>query len=139
MKGMERFPTHPARDMSIRSVTAVEAGDREGWLALFAPDGVVEDPIGPSPLNPTGEPRRGRDGIGAFFDTVITRGAVEFDVHDSFACGRECANVATITTTFPDGAKAIVDVVSTYRLDEEGRIASLRAFWEFERMRFEPA
>lgn len=136
---MERFPPHPARDMSIRSVTAVEAGDREGWLALFASDGVVEDPIGPSPLNPTGEPRRGRDGIGEFFDTVITQGAVEFDVHDSFACGDECANVATITTTFPGGAKAYVDVVSTYRLDDEGRIASLRAFWEFERMRFEPA
>jgi steroid delta-isomerase len=128
MKGMERFPSHPARDMSIRSVTAVEAGDREGWLALFAPDGFVEDPIGSSPLNPTGEPHRGHDAIGAFYDNVITQGRVEFD-----------ANFATITTTFPDGARAIVDVVSTYRLDGDGRLASLRAYWEFERMRFEPA
>jgi steroid delta-isomerase len=111
MKGMERFPSHPARDMSIRSVTAVEAGDREGWLALFAPDGFVEDPIGPSPLNPTGEPHRGHEGIGAFYDNVIAKGRVEFDITDSFACGNECANVATITTTFPDGARAIVDVV----------------------------
>ena len=38
---------HPARLASQRSMAAVEAGDREAWLALFTDDAVVEDPIGP--------------------------------------------------------------------------------------------
>ena len=53
------FPAHPARDVSLRSMTAVENGDREGWLSLFAPDGVVQDPIGVSALDPTGLGHRG--------------------------------------------------------------------------------
>ena len=46
----EPFDPHPARDASLRSMEAVEAADREGWLGLFAADAVVEDPIGESPL-----------------------------------------------------------------------------------------
>ena len=32
----DEFPPHPARDASLKSMTAVEAGDREAWLDLFA-------------------------------------------------------------------------------------------------------
>ena len=43
-------------------MAAVEAGDRDAWLALFADDAVVEDPVGPSASTPraraTGDPRR---------------------------------------------------------------------------------
>ena len=53
------FAPHPARDASLASMTAVEAGDREAWLALFADDAVVEDPIGPSPFSPDGTGQRG--------------------------------------------------------------------------------
>jgi steroid delta-isomerase len=139
MKGMDGYPSHPAREMSIRSVTAVESGDCDGWLALFADDGVVQDPIGPSPLDPSGAGHRGKEAIAAFWDNVIAQGQIEFDVRESYAGGNECANVATITTTFPSGDKAIVDVVSTYRIDDAGQLAALRAFWEFDAMRFESA
>lgn len=37
-----------ARELGIRSRAAVHARDREGWLALFADDALVQDPIGPS-------------------------------------------------------------------------------------------
>src|SRR5690606_33867080 len=63
------LPDHPARSASIASMTAVEAGDRDGWLALFAPDAVVEDPIGPSPFDPEGKGHHGRDAIAAFYDS----------------------------------------------------------------------
>ena len=46
MQGMDGYPAHPARDMAIRSMTLVEAGDGDAWLDLWADDGVVEDPIG---------------------------------------------------------------------------------------------
>jgi ketosteroid isomerase-like protein len=120
-------------------MAAVEAGDRDGWLALFADDALVEDPIGPSPLNPEGAGRRGRDAIAAFWDEVVAMGRIRFEIRESYACGDECANVGRITTTLPDGSRSIVEGVYTYRVDGDGRIAALRAFWEFDAMTFEPA
>ena len=55
-----------ARELGIRSRAAVAAGDREGWLELFAEDAVVEDPIGPSPFDPEGKGHHGREAIDAF-------------------------------------------------------------------------
>lgn len=46
--------------------------------------------------------------------------------------------MGTITTTLPDGSRAIVEGVYTYRVDKAGPIVALRAYWEPERMRFEP-
>ncbi|MEZ5373320.1 MAG: hypothetical protein R2704_11400 [Microthrixaceae bacterium] len=51
---------HPARAASQASMAAVTAGDRSAWLALFADDAVVEDPIGPSMFDPDGVGHRGR-------------------------------------------------------------------------------
>ena len=117
---------------------AVEAGDREAWLALFAPDAIVEDPIGPSMFDPDGAGHRGPEAIAAFYDTVVASGQVQFSIRESYAGGNECANVGTITTTLPDGSRAIVEGVYTYRVDDAGRIVALRAYWEPERMRLEP-
>jgi uncharacterized protein (TIGR02246 family) len=129
-----------ARELSQKSVAAVEAGDREGWLALFAPDGVVQDPVGPSMFDETGEGHHGRDGIGAFFDNAIAGNQVRFEVRESREAGDEVANVVTIATTLPDGSKAIVDAVVVYRAAADGEhLASLRAFWSTDEMRFEPA
>ena len=126
---------HPARAASQASMDAVEAGDREGWLALFAPDAVIEDPIGVSILDPTGEGHRGVGAIAAFWDTTIASGEVRFAIRESYAAGNEVANVGTITTTFPDGSGVDVDGVFTYRVGDDGLIRALRAFWSDESMR----
>jgi hypothetical protein len=39
----------------------------------------------------------------------------------------------------PDGSTSIVEGVYTYRVDADGNIVALRAFWEFDAMTFEPA
>lgn len=132
----EDFDPHPARDASLASMRAVEAGDRDGWLALFADDAVVEDPIGPSPFDPAGEGHRGRDAIAAFYDSVISPNQVSFVVERSHAAGDEVANVGTITTRMPDGTVVHTDLVGTYRVDETGKLLSLRAFWEMDKLRF---
>jgi ketosteroid isomerase-like protein len=134
---MEQYESHPARDASRASMTAVEAGDRAAWLALFAPDAVVEDPIGPSMFDSDGKGHRGPDGIAGFYDNVVAMGRIEFAIRESYAAGNECANVGTITTTLPDGSRAIVDGVYTYRVDDNGRVIALRAYWEQSGMRFE--
>lgn len=139
MEGMERFPSHPARDMAIRSMTAVEASDREGWLSLYADDAIVEDPVGPSSFDPDGTGHRGRESIAGFWDNVISQAPVRFSIRESYAAGKECANVGTITIHLDGGSRAVVDGVYTYRIDDHGRIAAMRAFWEQDKMRIEGA
>lgn len=128
-----------ARAASLRSRAAVHAGDRSAWLALFRDDAVVQDPVGVSPLDETGEGHRGKDAIGAFWDTVIGPNDVRMDLRASHAGGDEVANELTIVTTFGDGSVASVDLVAIYHVDDEGSIRSLRAFWEFDAIRITPA
>jgi steroid delta-isomerase len=122
------------RELAIRSRAAVHAGDRDGWLDLFSPDAVVQDPIGPSPFDPDAKGHRGRDEIAAFYDTVIAPSeGISFEITESYLCGDEVADVGIIRTTIAGGThQAVVRGVYTYRSDGAGKIAALRAFWEFE-------
>lgn len=129
---LERKRSHPAREAAMKSITAVQNKDREGWLALWHPDGLVQDPVGVSPLDPSGEGHRGIEAITAFYDNVIATGDVRFHIRESFACGNECANVGTITTRGADGSVGRCELVMLYRVDEDGKVVSLRAFWEFD-------
>ncbi len=125
---------HPARRAARASMTAVAEGRKQDWLDLFAPDALIEDPVGPSFLDPSGNGHRGIDGITAFWDDFIsTIAGFRFTIADSFANGDCCANVATITTTMPDGSTMTIDCVLIYKVDEDGRITSLRAHWEPDR------
>ena len=126
---------HPARLASQRSIAAVQAKDKGAWLSLFAEDGVVQDPVGKSFLDETGEGHRGHEAIGAFFDANIAPvESIRFELHDSFAAGEEVANVATIHMTLPGGATSRCEGVFVYRVREDGKLVSLRAFWEVDRM-----
>jgi steroid Delta-isomerase len=126
-----------ARDLARRSQSAVAAKDRDGWLALFAPDAVVADPIGPSPLDPAGEGHRGAEAIAAFYDNVIAAAErITFEIERSYLCGDEVADVGIIRTELAGGAVATVRGVYTYRGDGNGRILALRAYWEFGEMEF---
>ncbi|MFC4853694.1 nuclear transport factor 2 family protein [Actinophytocola glycyrrhizae] len=126
--------THPARTASRRSMDAVSRGAKEEWLTLFAEDGVVEDPVGVSMFDPTGNGHRGHAAIAAFWDmTIANVERFEFDIRDSFAAGNEVANVGTITTFLPGGSRVDTEGVFVYRVNEDGLIVSMRAFWETER------
>ncbi len=122
---------HPARRAAQRSMAAVAAGHRAGWIGLFTGDALVEDPVGPSMLDPEGKGHRGHDGIGRFWDEYV--GSVNryhFQVKDSFANGPCCANIATITMTLAGGATMTVDCVIIYTVNDDGLITSIRAHWE---------
>jgi len=99
----------------------------------------VEDPIGPSAFDPEGEGHRGIEAIAAFYDNVIAvNESIRFTIHQSILCGDEAANVGIIRITFTGGSAVEVDGVYIYRRSPEGRIASLRAFWEPEAIRSVP-
>jgi ketosteroid isomerase-like protein len=128
------FPN--ARELGVRSRAAVAAKDRATWLSLFTEDAVVQDPIGASPLDPSGEGQRGKEAIAAFYDNVIsTSEATEFEMNQSYLCGDEVAEVGVIRITLAGGThQAIVRGVYTYRTDGAGKIAALRTFWESDAM-----
>ena len=56
-------PNAPVHLAGKRSREAAIAHDRDAWLANFADDAIVEDPIGPSHFDPEGKGHRGKDAI----------------------------------------------------------------------------
>ncbi|WP_046320115.1 nuclear transport factor 2 family protein [Mycobacterium sp. UM_Kg1] len=124
---------HPAHVAGKRSRDAVVARDKEAWLANFAEDAIVQDPIGPSHFDPEGKGHRGRDAISAFWDKAIaSTDKIEFNFSDTFQCGDEEANTGNITITM-GGHQIVTEGVFTYRANDKGELVALRAYWELDR------
>jgi len=125
-----------ARELGQASMAAVEAGDRDAWLALFSDDAVVEDPVGPSMFDPEGRGHHGRDAIAAFYDNVIgVNESIRFTIRQSFLCGDEVANVGTIRIGLTGGGAVEVDGVYCYRVSDDGKLGGIRAYWEADQVR----
>ena len=125
---------HPARTASWRSMEAVVKGAKEEWLALFADDAVVEDPVGPSMFDPEGKGHHGHEEISAFWKLAIEPiEKFEFTITESFAHDKTCANLGRIKTSFPDGSYTITDLIMIYVVNDDGTVASMKAYWEPDR------
>ena len=116
-----------------RHVKAVQAHDRATFLANFAEDALVEDPVGPSPLDPSGRGHRGHAAIGAFWDMIIAPGSIRFAIERAIFCGDEIANIGTIFNRMPDGREIGAEGVFVYRVNAAGKLVSLKAYWDFEK------
>ncbi|MDR3664066.1 MAG: nuclear transport factor 2 family protein [Mycobacterium sp.] len=126
-------PNHPAHLAGKRSRDAVAARDKEAWLANFADDAVVQDPIGPSFFDPEGTGHRGKEAISTFWDKAIApTDKLEFNFADTYQCGDEEANIGNIVTTM-GGHQITTEGVFTYRANAAGQLVALRAYWEVER------
>lgn len=112
------------------SWAAANAKERETWLGLWNPDGRIEDPVGKSFLDPAGEGHHGPEGLASFWDNSITTpDHIEFRFDRAVALGDEMMCVGTIRTHLGD---QIMDAEggAFYKVDAEGRMLALRAFWE---------
>jgi len=131
---MAEFPSpnskHPARRAAWRSIDAVGRGDKQAWLDNFADDAIVEDPIGKSMIDPTGEGHHGKAAIEKFWDANIANARPMFSLQSSICCGNECANVGTLTVQFPNGMVTQLYGVFVYRVNDEGKVVALRTYWE---------
>jgi len=126
-----------AFDMSKKSMQTTEAKDRDGWLALFADDAVVEDPVGPSFIDPDGTGQRGKAAIATFYDNVISQSdSIKFMIRHTIDCGDEVANIGQITITLPGNQVGVVPMVNIYKVNAEGKLISLRSFWEQDKLTF---
>mmetsp|Transcript_32479 Transcript_32479/g.71018 ORF Transcript_32479/g.71018 Transcript_32479/m.71018 type:complete len:148 (+) Transcript_32479:37-480(+) len=127
----------PAQQASQASMAAVHAKDKARWLSLFAEDAHVEDPIGTSSLDPTGGGHKGKKAISDFWDTNVEPNRIVFNINASHAPvgSTEVANVGSIVTYLPAmNMTTTVNGVFVYRVDKDGKIVSLRAFWSWKHM-----
>ena len=120
---------HPALVADRKQWRCVQAKDREGWLALMAPSIVIEDPIGVGPTNPNGKGIHGIEELKAFWEKNIAPTSIRIEPHESFAAGSESAHLMTLVTSFPNGVKIHVRGVFTYRVNDTGKLTSLRGYW----------
>lgn len=129
MSGEESAAT--AADLARLSLGAVKAKDREAWLELFEDDAVVQDPVGPSALDPTGAGRQGKEQIARFYDDVIsTMTSFDFEIERCYLGGDEAALAVTFTIGMGQGEPMVMDLINIYRRSSAGRLVSLRSFWD---------
>jgi len=125
-------PQTPARAAAIQSMRLSESGDGESWLALFADDAVIQDPYGPSPMDPEGRGHIGREAIEKFCAQYIRPDAIRFEIRQTISAGGACVNVGTIYTKLPGGVSSWSEVVNVYEVNDAGKITLLRSYWDFE-------
>ncbi len=125
-------PQTPARTASIKSMQLAMDGDAQGWLDLFAENAVVQDPYGPSPMDPEGKGHVGKAAIEKFCAAYIRPDAIRFEIRQTLNGNGACVNVGTIFTKRPDGQVGWNEVINVYEVDEAGKITLLRSYWDFE-------
>ena len=112
-----------------RYTEVFSAGDKEGYVGLFADDATLEDPVG-------GGVHQGTDAIRAFWDTTRDMTpTIELRITGPVrVAGNEAAFPGEARPTLGD-SPMMVPIVDTLAFDDDGKITRLRAFWDFADLR----
>jgi len=104
-------------------VDAYARNDKAAFLALWAPDGVLEDPVGtPS--------HQGVKALGAFWDGARELAdRIELVPVAVIVTGDEAAMVFEIHAHIGDGG-LLMQAVDVMRVDDDGRLLGVRAYWD---------
>ena len=132
---MNEHSDHLAIQANMDSIRLASQGDKEGWLALYANDAVVQDPVGISPFDATGNGHVGKEAISKFWDDVIGPSNINLTVHKRIPSGqRACAVHQTAVNNMGGDLKTEVEMVAIYELNDEGKIQRMSAFWSWAAM-----
>lgn len=120
---MDASPSQATMKAALQAyVDLINAGDAAGVTALFAPDAVIEDPIG-------APPRQGAEIAAWFADTVAYGTRITTVAPHRGSHGNEALLVFDVEFTPPGGERLRIRSADACRFDAQGRITSLRAFW----------
>ncbi|MFX0573629.1 nuclear transport factor 2 family protein [Nocardia nepalensis] len=118
------------REVVEQYVKLVGSGPTEEIVNLYAPDAVVEDPMGT-------EPKRGHDAIREFYDVIANLDReTELRPETIRIAGNHAAFMFTLVTKFGD-QRFTLSPIDVMEFDDEGRIVSMRAYWSQDDMRTE--
>ncbi len=132
---MNEQSDHLAIQANMDSIRLASQGDKQAWLDLYADDAVLQDPVGVSPFDATGEGHIGKEAIATFWDNVIGPSNVTVTAHKRIASGdRACAVHQTAVNSMGDDIKTEVDMVAIYELNDAGKIQRMSAFWSWAAM-----
>jgi hypothetical protein len=102
-------------------------GDKEGWLALWSEDTVLEDPVGVDIY-------RGKSSLATTFWGLIEELSpmklwLERDV---IVCGAEAIGILNGVVSRNGKLTRVGPIVDHFVFDEAGLITSMRAFWKYK-------
>lgn len=109
-------------------LAASNANDKAAVLAQFAPDTVWFDPVGQPP-------HVGVEGVASFYDqTRALADRIEMKLLNLIVCGTEAAMILEIHATMGDSTM-VMDCVETLEVNDDSKIASMKAYWDMSRAR----
>ncbi len=108
-------------------IAAFEAGSADAVIALFDEDATVEDPVG-TPV------KRGQDAIREFYATSMATGA-KLELLGPPRCAGDFVAFPFNVKLEWGGQTSIIEVIDTFRLNDEGKITEMRAYWGPENMK----
>lgn len=124
---------HPAVEANARSIEYAMSGNKDGWLALYAEDAVVHDPVGKSPMDPSGEGHRGKAAIEQFWDATIGPANLNIQVEKRWISGDHCCCVAQVARNdLGNGKYTDVDMLCVYEVNDEGLLTRMAAHWNWD-------
>ena len=124
---------HLAVQANKKSIKYAMEGNREAWLALYTDDALVQDPVGVSPMDPTGKGHKGKEAITAFWDATIGPEKLDIRVEKRWTSGDYRCCVAQVAhNDLGDGNVILCDMLAIYDVNEEGKITSMSANWSFD-------
>lgn len=113
-----------ARAAVERYVEGVHEGSVDAYVGAFAPDAVIEDPVGTPP-------HVGREAHRRFWENTLQMAeSVRFDVDRIIAFEGEAVMVLTINAHLHAGGTTRIPAVGHYEVGDSGLITKYRAFWD---------
>lgn len=126
---------HPAVLANMNSIKYAMAKDKQAWLALYRDDAILRDPVGVSPLDPTGLGHHGKEAIAGFWDTVIANANLTLTPGLRCPSGKfNCAVPMRAENNMAEGMVTTVDMIAVYQVDENGLIVTMDAYWDWNVM-----
>lgn len=105
------------------------ASDIDGIIGLFADDATAEDPVG-------GPVHEGLQAIRDFYSFAAPALQVQLK-GPVCTSGNACAFLLLAELTTGD-THSYLDATDVFTFNDEGKITSMKAYWDFEAMRPEP-
>ncbi len=103
-------------------------------MQAYAADAVLHDLVGGSPLDPDASGLKGQSALEQFWDLTIAPNDVTFTIAAVHPSGAEAAVVASVDIAFATGAHVTYDGVFVYTVDDAGRIASVRSYFDLQKI-----
>jgi len=135
-------PSSPSREALLQTAKAspeiASQHDKARWLALYADDAILEDPVGTPPSHRGRREGRFGDEVGRFYEAFIARSSIDMVARKDIVSDMHVFRAVDIhTANLKTGMKMVVPANLLYEIVVRGdglAIRRMQAHWELNRM-----